>query len=130
MSDQRRHDDELPLALRELGEHLRIAAHREYGRPAAAWRRVPRRGLALAAALIVVSVGAATAAGLISVGKPASDKRDLPASIRPNSASTDDRADGERPGPQAARGRWRPTPRGTAVTARCSGRRSSARSGS
>ena len=90
MNDQRRHDEELPTALRELGEHLRVAAHREYGRPAAAtWHRIPRRGLALAAALIVVSVGAATAAGLISVGTPASDKqqRDLPATLRPDSGS-------------------------------------------
>lgn len=87
MSDPRRHDEELPVALRELGEHLRVAAHREYGRPTAAWRRVPRRGLALAAALVVLGVGAATAAGLISVGEPASDQRDLPATLRPNAGS-------------------------------------------
>ena len=87
MSDQRRHDEELPAALRELGEHLRVAAHREYGRPGPSWRRVPRRGLALAAALVVVGVGGATAAGLISVGKPASDQRDLPATSRPNSSA-------------------------------------------
>lgn len=83
MSDERRHDEELPIALRELGEHLRVAAHREYGRPAAAWHRVPRRGLALAAALVVLGVGGAAAAGLISVGTPAPDTRDLPAALRP-----------------------------------------------
>jgi hypothetical protein len=87
MNDQRRHDEELPVALRELGEHLRVAAHREYGRPASSWHRVPRRGLALAAALVVVGVGGATAAGLISVGKPAADQRDLPATLRPNSSA-------------------------------------------
>lgn len=87
MSDRRRHDEDLPAALREVGEHLRVAAHREYDRPPATWRRVPRRGLALAAALVVVGVGGATAAGLISVGKPAGDQRDLPATLRPNAAT-------------------------------------------
>ena len=86
MNEQRRHDEELPVALRELGEHLRAAAHREYGRPVTSWHRVPRRGLALAAALVVLGVGGATAAGLISVGKPAGDRRDLPATLRPNSS--------------------------------------------
>jgi hypothetical protein len=87
MNDQRRHDEDLPVALRELGDHLRAAAHREYGRQGPSWHRVPRRGLALAAALVVVGVGGATAAGLISVGAPASDQRDLPATLRPNAAA-------------------------------------------
>jgi len=85
MSDHRRNDEELPVALRDLGDHLRVAAHREHARPAPSWHRLPRRGLALAAALVVVGAGGAVAAGLISVGKPASDQRDLPATLRPTS---------------------------------------------
>lgn len=85
MSDQRDPDDALTPALRELGEHLRVAAHREHGAPARRRHRIPRRGLLLAAAVIVVSVGAATAADLISVGTPARNTLDIPARSGPNS---------------------------------------------
>ena len=45
-----------------------------------------RRSLAIALAVLVVSVGAATAAELISIGEPARDVRDLPARMKPNAA--------------------------------------------
>jgi hypothetical protein len=84
MTNHGERNDELTPAMREFGEQLRTAAHRELGAPVRRHRRVSRRGLALALAVIVASVGAATAAELISTGKPARDTRDLPARIKPN----------------------------------------------
>ena len=83
MSDARDSNDALTPALRELGEQLRGAAQREQAAPRRRRGRGSRRSMAIAFAAITVSVGAATAADLISVGEPARDARDLPSFLRP-----------------------------------------------
>ena len=80
---------EMLPALRELGERLEAAARSEAAPPVP--RRTPRRSrssLVFAAFGLLVVAAAAGAAGLIAVGEPLPEIRDVPGAFAPAAART------------------------------------------